>query len=64
MVKAHGNQNFCNKGTGHQSRYVLYQNWCPVMVRVKSEIIGLIKRKNQIEAQRSGFDLERKKESA
>ena len=22
-----------NKKTGHQSRYVLYQKWCPVMVR-------------------------------
>ena len=22
------------KETGHQSRYALYQNWCPVMVRV------------------------------
>lgn len=31
MVKPHGNQNLCNKGTGHQSRYALYQNWCPVM---------------------------------
>ena len=22
------------KETGHQSRYALYQNWCPVMVRL------------------------------
>lgn len=25
MVKPHGNQNLCNKGTGHQSRYALYK---------------------------------------
>ena len=27
-------QGFSDKENGHQSRYALYQNWCPVMVEV------------------------------
>lgn len=35
-------QGFSDKETGHQSRYALYQNWCPVVsMGYKKDIFGI-----------------------